>query len=94
MGIMKSWEAWSQKQWDNWGSKLDPTYKAIAKWGFTDKQNEALASILKALPTSAAAAILKIVDKSRTLSGQQFNLGYLTRLAEFVAKLLEFAKTK
>jgi intergrase/recombinase len=26
MGIMRMWEKWSQKQWDNWGSKLQNKY--------------------------------------------------------------------
>jgi len=26
------WKEWSQTQWDNWGSKLQPTYKKIDEW--------------------------------------------------------------
>ena len=32
MGFMEKWQAWSQKQWDNWGHKLQPKYDEIANW--------------------------------------------------------------
>ena len=32
MGFMNAWEKWSQKQWDNWGSKLQPKYDEIKNW--------------------------------------------------------------
>jgi len=36
MGFMDSWKNWSQEQWDNWGSKLQPAYNKIEKWDTPD----------------------------------------------------------
>ena len=33
---MTAWEKWSKRQWDNWGSKLAPTYKKIDSWKTPD----------------------------------------------------------
>jgi len=32
MGLINNWRNWSQKQWDKWGNKLQPTYKKIDSW--------------------------------------------------------------
>ena len=33
---MKNWEKWSKRQWNRWGSKLQPTYKKIDSWKAPD----------------------------------------------------------
>jgi len=61
MGIMKAWESWSQRQWDNWGSKLSPIYKQIEGMEWSPEMKAVIDAISNKLPKTIAESILKIV---------------------------------
>ena len=85
----KKYEAWAKKQWDKWGSKLSPTYKKIQGWELTEKQNEALAALLVALPKGVQSILIRLVDKF-----WKFALKYNDEkvLAEWLQKAIDFIK--
>ena len=71
MGIMKSWENWSQKQWNSWGKKLSPLYKQIDSMEWSPEMKEVLEKLSVLLPKTVADSLLKIVVDLYTKLGPQ-----------------------
>lgn len=63
MNIMKSWEKLSQKLYDSFGSKLNPTAKKIKAWQLPPRVSEALEEIANKLPPIITNLLLNFVTK-------------------------------
>lgn len=90
MGFMEKWKDWSQRQWDKWGSKLQPAADRIRAWGFTEEQNAALAAILSALPEKVQKFLYKVLEILYRYTLKKYGAEAVMKACE---KLIEFFET-
>ena len=59
----KSYKEWSQRQYDRWGSKLNPLQKKISALEFSPDVKRIVQALSEALPKAVANQVMKHVLK-------------------------------
>lgn len=79
------WRAWSQRLWDNWGSKLQGRYDRINDMKLPDNIDRLLKDMASNLPEKIVSTIMNYVVKLYRSKGRD-------SVVEFVKKLLKTFK--
>ncbi|MBU2346612.1 MAG: hypothetical protein KJ888_20675 [Gammaproteobacteria bacterium] len=92
MNIMKSWEKLSQKLWDSFGSKLNPTAKKIKAWQLPPKISEQLEILANKMPVCITNLLLNFVTKiykdAEKIGNKKFVNETLGNVRDFIEKII------
>jgi len=92
MNIMKSWESLSQKLWNSFGSKLNPTAKKIRAWKLPPRISEQLEDIANKLPPIITNLLLNFVTKiykdAEKIGNNKLVNANLTKVRDFIDKII------
>lgn len=89
---MKSWEKLSQKLWDSFGSKLNPTAKKIKAWQLPPKISEQLEILANKMPVCITNLLLNFVTKiykdAEKIGNKKFVNETLGNVRDFIEKII------
>ena len=88
MGFMDSWRAWSQKQYDKWGSKLQPSYSRIDKWELPTWVKTLLSDFWSFLSPELQKKLYKLVFEICKEYDAEFAKELLEKLKELILKFI------
>uniref|UniRef100_A0A6M3JBJ7 Uncharacterized protein n=1 Tax=viral metagenome TaxID=1070528 RepID=A0A6M3JBJ7_9ZZZZ len=92
MSIMKIWESLSQKLYDSFGSKLNPTAKKIRAWRLPPRISEQLEIISNKLPAFITNALLnsitQLYKESEKIGNKKFVNNTLKDVRDFIDKMI------
>ena len=92
MGFMNIWEKFSQKLYDSFGSKLNPTAKKIRAWQLPPRISEQLEIIANKLPPIITNLLLNFVTKiykdAEKIGNNKLVNANLTKVRDFIDKII------
>jgi len=90
--FMNIWEKFSQKLYDSFGSKLNPTAKKIKAWQLPPRVSEALEDIANKLPPIITNLLLNFVTKiykdAEKIGNNKLVNANLTKVRDFIDKII------
>jgi len=86
---MKAWEGWSLRQWDKWGSKLQPAYTSIDNWKTPEWAKKIFKVIWEELDEEVKKKLYKLVMETCKQFDDKFAKELLRKIAEAVKKRLK-----
>jgi len=88
MGFMDSWKAWSQRQYNNWGSQLQPQYTQIKKWDAPDWVKDVLEDVWDLLEKDMQKKLYNLVMDICKEYDAEFAKTLIEEIKKFIKKLL------
>lgn len=86
MGFMESWKDWSQRQYDKWGYKLQPTYSKINEWKTPEWAKTLLSDLWSLLSPEIQKKLYKLVMEICKEYDEEFAKELLGKLKETIRK--------
>ena len=86
MGFISAWQAWAQKQYDNWGSQLQPKYTQIKKWDAPDWAKDLLEDVWDLLEQDMQKKLYKLVMEICKGYDDEFAKELLKKLKSVIKK--------
>ncbi len=84
MGFMKAWEAWSIKQYDNWGSKLSKRYTSVKNWKTPDWAKELFEKVWEELDSELKKKLYKLIYETCKNFDKAFAEALLKKIVEIL----------
>ena len=86
MGFMKKWEGWSQRQYDKWGSKLQPAYTKIDEWKAPDWAIKLSKSVWEVLDDEMKKKLYKFVMETCKNFDGEYAKALIQKLVALIKK--------